>query len=230
MTATNHSCNPSTAQRPRWTREQIRAARVAALAPLLQQRHLELIARPADNFELAAYPGLLVKDSYWRWPQRQLAGNAIDFFVQVLGLSFHDASAAQQAALAHSTMPVRCTLTGPLKNRWYDANSVVHDLWVGLTMAVPPSSQMGLTQDASTMSDRQESPLKATPTQPGRSRTTPAWQCGHKVRCQRGNLAKTLRRHFGSFYDRKKIGNTECARALPSRSRRRHSGQFRQTE
>ena len=64
---------------------------MAALASLLQHRQLELIARPADNFELAAYPGLLVKVSYWRWPQRNLAGNAIDFFVQVLGLSFHDA-------------------------------------------------------------------------------------------------------------------------------------------
>ncbi len=32
-----------------------------------------------------------VKDSYWRWPERNLAGNAIDFHVQVLGLSFHDA-------------------------------------------------------------------------------------------------------------------------------------------
>ena len=40
---------------------------------------------------MAAYKGLLLKDSYWRWPERNLAGNAIDFFVQVLGLSFHDA-------------------------------------------------------------------------------------------------------------------------------------------
>jgi hypothetical protein len=40
---------------------------------------------------LPAYPGLIVKDSYWRWPERNLAGNAIDFHVQVLGLSFHDA-------------------------------------------------------------------------------------------------------------------------------------------
>ena len=46
---------------------------------------------PAGNFELAAYPGLLVKDSYWRWPERNLSGNAIDFFMRVLGLSFHDA-------------------------------------------------------------------------------------------------------------------------------------------
>ena len=75
----------------RWTREQIRAARVVPLVPLLQQRGLQLIERPADNFELAAYKGLLLKDSYWRWPERNLAGNAIDFFVKVLGLSFNDA-------------------------------------------------------------------------------------------------------------------------------------------
>jgi len=35
---------------------------------------------------LSAFPGLIVKDNYWRWPQRNLAGNAIDFFVQVLEL------------------------------------------------------------------------------------------------------------------------------------------------
>ncbi len=59
--------------------------------PLLQQRGLQLVVRAADNFTLPAYPGLLLKDSYWRWPERKLAGNAIDFHVQVLGLSFHDA-------------------------------------------------------------------------------------------------------------------------------------------
>jgi len=37
---------------------------------------------------------LIVRDSYWRWPQRDLAGNAIDFFVQILGLSLHDAMRA----------------------------------------------------------------------------------------------------------------------------------------
>jgi hypothetical protein len=61
---------------------------------------------------LPAYPGLIVKDSYWRWtrkmdrpgpvladghdisrvwPQRNQAGNAIDFFMRVLDLSFHEA-------------------------------------------------------------------------------------------------------------------------------------------
>ena len=90
MTATNPSSNPASSP-PRWTRQQIRAARRAPLAPLLQRRGLQLLERPADNFEVAAYPGLLIKDSYWRRPERNLAGNAIDFFVQVLGLSFNNA-------------------------------------------------------------------------------------------------------------------------------------------
>jgi hypothetical protein len=81
----------SKAPRPRWTREQIRAARLAPLAPLLQKRGWQLLPREAGNFILPAYPGLILKDSYWRWPQRHLEGNAIDFFMRVLGLSFHDA-------------------------------------------------------------------------------------------------------------------------------------------
>ena len=91
---TNHCPDgraPGRPQGPRWTREQIRAARLVPLVPLLQKRGLELIELPAGNFELVSYPGLLVKDSYWRWPQRNLAGNAIDFFMRVLGLSFHQA-------------------------------------------------------------------------------------------------------------------------------------------
>ena len=76
---------------PRWSREQIRAARLVPLAPLLQNRGLQLVQQEAGNFILPAYPGLIVKDSYWRWPERDRAGNAIDFFVQVLGMSFHEA-------------------------------------------------------------------------------------------------------------------------------------------
>jgi len=40
---------------------------------------------------LADYKGLIVKESYWRWPERNQAGNAIDFYTKVLGLSFHQA-------------------------------------------------------------------------------------------------------------------------------------------
>jgi hypothetical protein len=50
-----------------------------------------LLHRPAGNLALPAFPGLIVKDSYWRWPQRELSGNTIDFFVKVLGLSFAEA-------------------------------------------------------------------------------------------------------------------------------------------
>jgi hypothetical protein len=61
------------------------------LPPLLQQRGLPIIAGEAGNFILPAFPGRIVKASYWRWPERHLAGNAIDFHGQVLGLSFHPA-------------------------------------------------------------------------------------------------------------------------------------------
>ena len=92
MTTPSSKSSPGAA--PRWTRDQIRAARVTPLVPLLQQRGLPLREREASNFELTTHPGLLLKDSYWRWPERNLAGNAIDFCVQVLGLSFHDAMRA----------------------------------------------------------------------------------------------------------------------------------------
>jgi hypothetical protein len=75
----------------RWTREQIRAARQIELAPLLQKRGLALRDRGGGNVEVQQYKGLVLKASYWRWPDRDLAGNAIDFYVKVLGASFHDA-------------------------------------------------------------------------------------------------------------------------------------------
>ena len=76
---------------PNWSREQIRDARKAQLAPLIAKRGLALVELPADNFGVTAFSGLIVKDCYWRWPERGQAGNTIDFLVQVLGLSFHEA-------------------------------------------------------------------------------------------------------------------------------------------
>lgn len=75
----------------RWTREQIRQARMALLLPLLQRAQIETVEAEAGNHSLPKYPGLVVKASYWRWPNRDLAGNAIDFFVKVMGLSFQQA-------------------------------------------------------------------------------------------------------------------------------------------
>ena len=87
--------NPSASTKlPPWSREQIRDARKAQLAPLLVKRGLVLTELPADNYSISAFPSLIVKESYWRWPERDLAGNTIDFFVKILGLSFHDAMKA----------------------------------------------------------------------------------------------------------------------------------------
>ena len=62
---------------PRWSREQIRAARLAPLLPLLEKRGLALVETGGGNFAVRQYAGLIVKDGYWRWPDRDLAGNAI---------------------------------------------------------------------------------------------------------------------------------------------------------
>jgi hypothetical protein len=75
----------------RWSHEQIRAARLGLLVPLVEKRGLHLVETGGGNFAVRQYAGLIVKDGYWRWPDRDLAGNAIDFCTQVLRLSFHDA-------------------------------------------------------------------------------------------------------------------------------------------
>jgi hypothetical protein len=78
-------------ERPQWSRAQIRAARMVVLPPLLEKRGLALRDRGGGNMEVVPYQGLLLKASYWRWPERDLAGNAIDFYMKVLGASFNEA-------------------------------------------------------------------------------------------------------------------------------------------
>lgn len=87
MTAPAHPNSPPT----RWTKEQIRHARSVPLAPLLLRRGFNLLPLNAGNFAIEEHPGLLLKQSYWRWPERDLAGNTIDFFIRVLDMSFHQA-------------------------------------------------------------------------------------------------------------------------------------------
>ena len=95
----------------------IREARKALLAPLLAARGYRL--RPAGNGNYTVLPalraaperfggggspaegpdpadpeapiGLVLKQHFWIWPDRNLAGNAIDFFVKVEGKTFHQA-------------------------------------------------------------------------------------------------------------------------------------------
>ena len=80
-----------TSIRSNWSRRQIRAARAAELPPLLRRYGLRLQPAGADNFHVEMYAGLIVKRSFWRWPQRNMQGNAIDLFVNVLGFSFNEA-------------------------------------------------------------------------------------------------------------------------------------------
>ena len=51
------------------------------------------------NFRVVEHDGLLVKESFWRWPDRNIQGNAIDYFIQVEGLSFNKAMEIIVAAL-----------------------------------------------------------------------------------------------------------------------------------
>jgi hypothetical protein len=74
-----------------WTKEEIRQARAVELAPLLQRRGIALRDRGGGNVEPEPYKGVFIKASYWRWPERDMAGNTIDFYVKVLGASFSDA-------------------------------------------------------------------------------------------------------------------------------------------
>ena len=68
-----------------WTKSDIRAARKAELPPLLIERGYCLL--PAQNGNLKILPdpagehpdGLVVKQSFWIWPERELSGNTIDF-------------------------------------------------------------------------------------------------------------------------------------------------------
>ena len=74
-----------------WTKHEIRAARKKKLAPVLRARGLQLKPLSGGNFLVVEHHDLIVKHGYWRWPSRDIDGNAIDFFMLVEGKSFHQA-------------------------------------------------------------------------------------------------------------------------------------------
>lgn len=76
---------------PRWTRAQIQAARRASLPELLSARGFHLRETGAENYHVHEHPGIIVKRSFWREVDSGRAGNAIDFLVEVLGMTFHQA-------------------------------------------------------------------------------------------------------------------------------------------
>jgi hypothetical protein len=89
-----------------WTKSSIREARKVALAPLLASRGYHLLPLANGNYRVqpnAAHPagldGLVIKENFWNWPDRHIAGNPIDFFTRVENISFH---AAMQIITAHA--------------------------------------------------------------------------------------------------------------------------------
>lgn len=74
-----------------WTKPQIRQARKIELAPLLSRRGFRLRPLQNGNILIEDHPNLVIKQHYWTWPDKNMAGNTIDFFVKVEGLSFHQA-------------------------------------------------------------------------------------------------------------------------------------------
>ena len=97
MTWRKHDSQPrphrteGTAEKTPWNRGQIQRARKIPLEPLLRRRGYPMRERPGENFLVQDHQDLVVKDSYWVWPSRQLQGNAIDFFMMVECRSFHEA-------------------------------------------------------------------------------------------------------------------------------------------
>lgn len=88
-----------------WTKQQIRLARKIKLAPILLQRNYRLHPLKNGNFEIlpalgaveghddnvTQESGIVIKESFWTWPERNMAGNTIDFFVKIEGRSFNQA-------------------------------------------------------------------------------------------------------------------------------------------
>jgi len=92
MNTTHHKQDARAAtQTPRWSKEQIRSARMAAIVPLLERRGMQLRESGGGNYIIREYPGLIIKESYWRWPERGASGNTIDLCMQVLRLGFNEA-------------------------------------------------------------------------------------------------------------------------------------------
>ncbi len=75
----------------KWSRQDIRNARRASLTSLLHREAVQMRELDGGNFELIDHPGLIVKNSYWRWPDQNRQGNTIDFFVHIRGMSFSQA-------------------------------------------------------------------------------------------------------------------------------------------
>ena len=86
---TSHTTERSAGRR--WSPEDIRTARQRDLGPLLSAMGVVLQPLEDGNARLVGEPGnLIVKENYWIRTETGESGNAIDFFVKVRGMPFHD--------------------------------------------------------------------------------------------------------------------------------------------
>ena len=85
-------------------KEEVRAARQIPRVPLLQKCGLQLVEKEAGNFELTAFPDLLVIEVIGAGREATWLANAIDFFMRVLDHSFHVAMLYAVTKLFESTI------------------------------------------------------------------------------------------------------------------------------
>ena len=75
-----------------WTKAEIRRARQMPLKPVLEELGYQLIAQRNGNYLVRhLLAEIVVKDHYWVCKEDRSAGNAIDFLVDVQGMSFSQA-------------------------------------------------------------------------------------------------------------------------------------------
>jgi hypothetical protein len=103
-------------RRTTWTREQIHTARRAVLAPLLQAKGFHLVEAGTDNYRIREHPDIIVKHGFWRSSDNDRGGNAIDFFVFVLGMSFNHAMQAILGGQNAKTVRLRHERGNPDRN------------------------------------------------------------------------------------------------------------------
>ena len=90
-------------RRSLWTKAEIRQARQIHLKPVLELLGYRLLPRPDGNYAIIACPPdcyavgrglaneIIIKEHYWNCPESGQAGNAIDFFVKIRGVTFNEA-------------------------------------------------------------------------------------------------------------------------------------------
>jgi len=80
-----------TRSRP-WTKDDIRNARRQPIKPALERLGCQLNEVPGGNWKISTSDGsIILKKHYWICPDSGQAGNAIDFMMRIMDMSFNQA-------------------------------------------------------------------------------------------------------------------------------------------